>query len=196
MRRECLDWLIPISAPHLRSILKTWVGHYNESRPHMALEPDVPDPPARTAVFPAQQSRHRTAEGLLVLAKSVLGGSTRSRLPSRDRVFVHDRALAQLGIQLQAAYSPEARGRSERAQSEGAGASVCGRQPRDLSRSAQTRSLRCCGQPHDGAIETGRLSGPTSAPLGGEKADNSFATKPDRSICSQQGNRDDAPVEQ
>jgi putative transposase len=29
IRRECLDWLIPLSESHLRSILKSWVGHYN-----------------------------------------------------------------------------------------------------------------------------------------------------------------------
>jgi transposase InsO family protein len=74
MRRECLDWLIPISEPHLRSILKIWVGHYNSSRPHMALGPGVPDPPAKAGAFQTQQSRHRIGEGLVVLAKSVLGG--------------------------------------------------------------------------------------------------------------------------
>jgi hypothetical protein len=29
MRRECLDWLIPIHERHLRSILRAWVTHYN-----------------------------------------------------------------------------------------------------------------------------------------------------------------------
>ncbi len=43
MRRGCLEWLIPLSESHLRSILKSWVGHYNHGRPHMALGPDVPD---------------------------------------------------------------------------------------------------------------------------------------------------------
>ena len=33
IRRECLDWLIPISELHLRSVLKAWVTHYNEARP-------------------------------------------------------------------------------------------------------------------------------------------------------------------
>ena len=37
IRRECLDWLIPISEAHLRWILNGWASHYNESRPHMAL---------------------------------------------------------------------------------------------------------------------------------------------------------------
>ena len=46
IRRECLDWLIPLSESHLRSILKSWIPHYNTARPHMALGPGVPDPPA------------------------------------------------------------------------------------------------------------------------------------------------------
>jgi transposase InsO family protein len=74
IRRECLDWMIPISEAHLRSILKIWVAHYNRSRPHMALGPGVPDPPSKSAVFRSQQSRYRVREGLVVLAKSVLGG--------------------------------------------------------------------------------------------------------------------------
>jgi putative transposase len=42
IRRECLDWLIPLSESHLRSILKSWIPHYNTARPHMALGPGVP----------------------------------------------------------------------------------------------------------------------------------------------------------
>jgi putative transposase len=37
VRRECLDWLIPLSESHLRAILKTWIPHYNFARPHMAF---------------------------------------------------------------------------------------------------------------------------------------------------------------
>jgi putative transposase len=74
MRRECLDWLIPISESHLRSILKIWVGHYNRSRPHMALGPGVPDPPTNAGAFQPQQPRYRIREGLVVLSQSVLGG--------------------------------------------------------------------------------------------------------------------------
>ena len=74
IRRECLDWMIPLSEAHLRSILKIWASHYNKSRPHMALGPGVPDPPSKSAVFQTEQSRRRIAEGFVVLAKSVLGG--------------------------------------------------------------------------------------------------------------------------
>jgi transposase InsO family protein len=37
IRRECLDWLIPLSETHLRFTLKSWIGHYNGGRPHIAL---------------------------------------------------------------------------------------------------------------------------------------------------------------
>jgi transposase InsO family protein len=37
IRRECLDWMIPMSEIHLRSILREWVTHYNRGRPHSAL---------------------------------------------------------------------------------------------------------------------------------------------------------------
>ena len=36
IRRECLDWLIPISEAHLRLLLREWGIHYNRSRLHMA----------------------------------------------------------------------------------------------------------------------------------------------------------------
>ena len=73
-RRECLDWLIPMSEAHLRAILKCWVTHYNGGRPHSALGPGVPDPPRNQEVIPKPETRHRLAADALVLAKSVLGG--------------------------------------------------------------------------------------------------------------------------
>jgi len=74
IRRECLDWLIPISEPRLRSLLAESGSHSNRSRPHMSLGPGVPDPASRSAVLRCQQPRHRIREGLVVVAKSVLDG--------------------------------------------------------------------------------------------------------------------------
>jgi transposase InsO family protein len=74
IRRECLDWMIPLSEAHLRSILREWTGHYNHGRPHSALGPGVPDPPEGVAVIQKSKSRHRLAAETLVLAKSILGG--------------------------------------------------------------------------------------------------------------------------
>ena len=73
-RRECLDWLIPMSEAHLRAILKCWVTHYNGGRPHSALGPGVPDPPEKHEGVPKLKHRYGLAADALVLVKSVLGG--------------------------------------------------------------------------------------------------------------------------
>jgi hypothetical protein len=74
IRRECLDWLIPMSEAHLRAILKDWRPYYNGSRPHMALGPGVPDPPAAPTLASEENSPHRLGERLVARARSVLGG--------------------------------------------------------------------------------------------------------------------------
>jgi transposase InsO family protein len=74
MRRECLDWLIPLSESHLRRILKSWITHYNTGRPHMALGPGVPDPPLANIDHPYPNSRHRRGESYAVRANPILGG--------------------------------------------------------------------------------------------------------------------------
>jgi putative transposase len=74
IRRECLDWMIPMSEAHLRSILRLWSTHYNSGRPHSAVRPGVPGPPSKSVPGRKSESRHRLAAGALVLAKSVLGG--------------------------------------------------------------------------------------------------------------------------
>jgi transposase InsO family protein len=82
IRRECLDWLIPLSESHLRSILRAWAGHYNHARPHMALGPGVPDPPSQLVPSETQLTRHRLGEHLGVRARSVLGGLHHEYLPA------------------------------------------------------------------------------------------------------------------
>ena len=74
IRRECLDWMIPLSEAHLRAILAEWVTHYNTGRPHSALGPGVPDPPQPATVLPKSKSRYRLAAGAFVRVKSVLSG--------------------------------------------------------------------------------------------------------------------------
>ncbi|HKM55939.1 MAG TPA: integrase core domain-containing protein [Isosphaeraceae bacterium] len=74
IRRECLDWLIPVSEGHLRFTLKCRIRHYNGGRPHMGLGPGVPDPPVGTLVLPVPNSRHRRGESYAVRAKPILGG--------------------------------------------------------------------------------------------------------------------------
>ena len=73
MRRECLDLVIPLCERHLYSILKAWVAHSNESRPHMSLGPGIPQPPAWLPVS-LQETRHRVPEQLSVVSPPILGG--------------------------------------------------------------------------------------------------------------------------
>ena len=73
LRRECLDFLIPLSAHHLRCLLKEWVPHYNTSRPHMSLGPGIPQPLPSLPV-PLQAHRHRLPEPLCVVSHQILGG--------------------------------------------------------------------------------------------------------------------------
>ena len=45
IRRECLDFLIPLSDAHLKRILRGFIRHYNRGRPHSSLGPGIPEPP-------------------------------------------------------------------------------------------------------------------------------------------------------
>lgn len=72
IRRECLDWLIPLSEAHLPTTLLSWVKHYNRGRPHMALGPGTPDPLLTPIARPA--SRHRRGESYAVRADPILEG--------------------------------------------------------------------------------------------------------------------------
>ena len=47
IRRECLDWIIPLGENHLRRTVCEFVRHYNRGRPHSALGPGIPEPPRR-----------------------------------------------------------------------------------------------------------------------------------------------------
>jgi transposase InsO family protein len=46
IRRECLDHVIIFNAKHLRSVLQEYVSYYNESRTHLGIEKDCPEPRA------------------------------------------------------------------------------------------------------------------------------------------------------
>jgi putative transposase len=74
IRRECPDWLIPLSEAHLRFTLKSWIAHYNGARPYMALGPGIPHPPVSSLVHPRPHSRYRREESYAVRANPILGG--------------------------------------------------------------------------------------------------------------------------
>ncbi len=47
VRRECLDHVIIVSARHLRQVLDEYIAYYNESRTHLGIEKDCPQPEDR-----------------------------------------------------------------------------------------------------------------------------------------------------
>ena len=99
IRRECLDWLIPLSASHLQSTLKSWIRHYNAGRPHMALGPGVPDPLPAWCDYPKASSRRRHGESYAVRAnpilESVLNGRFRGTVPVHATVGTKAHGLSQ-----------------------------------------------------------------------------------------------------
>jgi putative transposase len=71
VRRECLDFFIPMTESHLRATLRTWVTHYNRGRPHSSLGPGVPEPPPEGVVG---SNGHALPEGYRVVATPILAG--------------------------------------------------------------------------------------------------------------------------
>jgi hypothetical protein len=50
LRRECLEWLIPLTEEHLRKTLRSWSAYYNRLRPRSSLGPGLPSPPLNLPV--------------------------------------------------------------------------------------------------------------------------------------------------
>ena len=73
LRRDCLDFLIPLNERHLRAILKEWKTHYCKARPHASLGPGLPEPRDGLPV-PLQKQRHQVPADYQVRAKPILGG--------------------------------------------------------------------------------------------------------------------------
>src|SRR5437773_1788657 len=63
IRRECLDHIVVIGERHLRGILSNYVDYYNETRTHLALAKDAPEP----------RSTHAPSQGRVVEVPRVGG---------------------------------------------------------------------------------------------------------------------------
>jgi putative transposase len=72
IRRECLDWMIPLNESHLRRILQQWVVHYNRRRPHARLGPGIPE--RSPTDFAPGSHGHQIRNGSCLVAEPVLGG--------------------------------------------------------------------------------------------------------------------------
>jgi putative transposase len=67
VRAECLDWLLIVGRRHSDQVLRVYVGHYNQHRPHRALGLEPPDPAAGFRII-AEDHRAR------VHRRDLLGG--------------------------------------------------------------------------------------------------------------------------
>src|SRR3954447_1630930 len=62
LRRECLDWILIFSRRQLEQVVRTYIGHHNEHRPHRSLEQRPPlakPPPAERPPSSAIRRRDR-----------------------------------------------------------------------------------------------------------------------------------------
>ena len=50
VRRECLDFMIPLNERPLRITLCPWVAHYTKGRPHSSLGPGIPEKSSNSAL--------------------------------------------------------------------------------------------------------------------------------------------------
>src|ERR1017187_8746613 len=74
VRRECLDFMIPLSERHLRLTLRSWVTHYNKGRPHSSLGPGFPQQTSDRPRRRATTHRHRLPRDCEIRVMDVLGG--------------------------------------------------------------------------------------------------------------------------
>lgn len=73
VRRECLDFMIPFGEAHLQRILKQWVNHYNQGRPHLSLGPGIPESVVMD-LHPHPQGRLFSGHDYKVASRGILGG--------------------------------------------------------------------------------------------------------------------------
>jgi putative transposase len=66
VREECLDWTLVLGRNHLEAVLRDYVRHYNEHRPHRGLRLDVPAPVSAVTSAPPSLS--------VIARQDVLGG--------------------------------------------------------------------------------------------------------------------------
>ena len=74
LRRECLDFVIPLNQRHLYGLLKEWVAHYNAGRPHMSLGPGIPSQPPVSRLVTPHQHRRQLPPDCRVIVTPILGG--------------------------------------------------------------------------------------------------------------------------
>src|SRR4029453_4071727 len=81
LRRECLDFLIPLTERHLKMTVEEWRVHYNRGRPHSSLGPGVPE--SNRDRIPASGHRHKLPAATVSRRPPCSPGSTMHMLRAR-----------------------------------------------------------------------------------------------------------------
>ena len=63
LRHEALDWLLIFGERHLQVVLRQYIDHYNQQRPHLALGLHSPQPAAASGSGPVL--RQQRLNGLI-----------------------------------------------------------------------------------------------------------------------------------
>ena len=74
VRRECLDYMIPLNERHLRRTLQSWVVPYNKGRPHRSLGPGIPEQTPDRPLPRPQGHRHPLPRDCQIRSDEILGG--------------------------------------------------------------------------------------------------------------------------
>jgi hypothetical protein len=65
LRRECLDWTLIFGRRQLEQVVRTYIAHHNEHRPHRSLDQRPPQPPPSERPLPDAIRRRDRLGGLL-----------------------------------------------------------------------------------------------------------------------------------
>ena len=67
VRTECLDWVLILGRRHMEGILRQYVTHYNQRRPHRGIDLEVPVASSGIAATPPslRLRRHGVLGGLI-----------------------------------------------------------------------------------------------------------------------------------
>ncbi|MHB8687108.1 MAG: integrase core domain-containing protein [Candidatus Dormibacteraceae bacterium] len=64
-RRDCLDSILIVGCQHLERVMREWIEHYNQARPHRSLELKTPIARSDPVVAPTAVRCHARLGGLL-----------------------------------------------------------------------------------------------------------------------------------
>jgi transposase InsO family protein len=81
LRRECLDWFIPLNERHVRQLAREWMIHYNRGRPHLSLGPGIPVP--EEGLPATRLGTRKIPEGFELRKKPIFGGLHHEYRPER-----------------------------------------------------------------------------------------------------------------